>query len=50
MPAELVRIYKETKVARNVLFIMSDQHQQKVTGCYGHDFIITPNIDALATS
>jgi choline-sulfatase len=32
----------------NVLFIMSDQHQQKVTGCYGHDFIQTPNIDALA--
>jgi choline-sulfatase len=34
--------------ARNVLFIMSDQHQQKVTGCYGHEFIRTPNIDALA--
>ncbi len=34
--------------ARNVLFIMSDQHQQKVAGCYGHDFIKTPNIDALA--
>jgi choline-sulfatase len=32
----------------NVLYIMSDQHQQKVTGCYGHDFIQTPNIDALA--
>ena len=34
--------------ACNVLFIMSDQHQQKVMGCYGHDFIATPNIDALA--
>jgi choline-sulfatase len=34
--------------APNVLYIMSDQHQQKVTGCYGHDFIKTPNIDALA--
>ncbi len=32
----------------NVLYIMSDQHQQMVTGCYGHDFIQTPNIDALA--
>lgn len=32
----------------NVLYIMSDQHQQKVAGCYGHDFIQTPNIDALA--
>ena len=34
--------------ARNVLFIMSDQHQQKVAECYGHDFIKTPHIDALA--
>jgi choline-sulfatase len=34
--------------ANNVLLIMSDQHQQKVAGCYGHDFIKTPNIDALA--
>lgn len=33
----------------NVLFIISDQHQQKVTGCYGHDFIQTPNIDSLAS-
>ena len=32
----------------NVLFIMSDQHQQKVAGCYGHDFIRTPHLDALA--
>ena len=32
----------------NVLFIISDQHQQKVTGCYGHDFVQTPNIDRLA--
>jgi choline-sulfatase len=32
----------------NVLFIISDQHQQKVTGCYGHGFIQTPNIDGLA--
>ena len=35
-------------MAKNVLFIMSDQHQQKATGCYGHDFVKTPNIDALA--
>ena len=34
--------------ANNVLLIMSDQHQQKVAGCYGHDFIKTPNIDKLA--
>ena len=34
----------------NVLYIMSDQHQGKASGCYGHDFIQTPNIDALAES
>ncbi|MBT3907182.1 MAG: sulfatase-like hydrolase/transferase [Rhodospirillales bacterium] len=32
----------------NVLYIMSDQHQQKASGCYGHDFARTPNIDGLA--
>ncbi len=32
----------------NVLFIMSDQHQGKASGCYGHDFAVTPNIDRLA--
>lgn len=35
-------------MAKNVLFIMSDQHQQKATGCYWHDFVKTPNIDKLA--
>ena len=34
--------------AYNVLFIMSDQHQQKAAGCYGHPFVKTPNMDALA--
>ena len=34
----------------NVLYIMSDQHQGKSSGCYGHDFVQTPNIDKLATS
>ncbi|MDB3954415.1 sulfatase-like hydrolase/transferase, partial [Alphaproteobacteria bacterium] len=34
----------------NVLYIMSDQHQGKASGCYGHDFIQTPNIDRLAAS
>jgi choline-sulfatase len=33
---------------KNVLFIMSDQHQGKASGCYGHDFAVTPNIDRLA--
>ncbi|MDD9877305.1 MAG: sulfatase-like hydrolase/transferase [Magnetovibrio sp.] len=33
---------------KNLLIIMSDQHTQKVTGCYGHEFVETPNLDALA--
>jgi len=32
----------------NILYIMSDQHQGKASGCYGHPFVQTPNIDALA--
>jgi choline-sulfatase len=32
----------------NVLFILSDEHTRDVTGCYGHPFIKTPNIDRLA--
>jgi choline-sulfatase len=35
-------------MASNVLFIMSDQHQRMAAGCYGHPFVKTPNIDALA--
>ncbi|MFO7899395.1 MAG: sulfatase-like hydrolase/transferase [Planctomycetota bacterium] len=33
---------------RNVVFIISDQHQQAATGCYGHPLVQTPNIDRLA--
>jgi len=32
----------------NILFILSDQHAQKVSGCYGDPVIRTPNLDALA--
>jgi len=32
----------------NVLFIISDQHKQSVTGCYGDPLVRTPNIDRLA--
>lgn len=32
----------------NVLYIMSDQHSPKASGCYGHPMIQTPHIDGLA--
>ena len=32
----------------NLLFILSDEHNKRVTGCYGHPVISTPNLDALA--
>ena len=34
--------------AVNVLFIMSDEHNREIAGCYGNRIIRTPNIDALA--
>ena len=33
---------------RNVLVIMSDEHNPRVLGCAGHPVIHTPNLDALA--
>lgn len=32
----------------NLLFILSDQHCAKVTGCYGDDVVATPHLDRLA--
>jgi choline-sulfatase len=32
----------------NLLFIMSDEHNKHVLGCYGHPTIRTPNFDTLA--
>ncbi len=32
----------------NILFILSDQHSRRVTGCYGNPVVKTPNLDALA--
>src|SRR5689334_9564104 len=32
----------------NVLVIMSDEHNQRVAGCYGNRTVRTPNIDRLA--
>jgi choline-sulfatase len=32
----------------NLLFLFSDQHAQRVAGCYGDAVALTPNLDALA--
>ncbi len=32
----------------NLVFILSDEHNKRVTGCYGHPIVQTPNLDALA--
>jgi choline-sulfatase len=32
----------------NLIFIMSDEHNKRVLGSYGHPMIRTPNLDALA--
>jgi choline-sulfatase len=32
----------------NLLFILSDEHQRDITGCYGNRVVRTPNIDRLA--
>ncbi|MFO7945610.1 MAG: sulfatase-like hydrolase/transferase [Armatimonadota bacterium] len=32
----------------NILFIMSDEHDAGVTGCYGNDIVNTPHMDWLA--
>lgn len=33
----------------NLLFIFSDEHNKKVTGCYSNPLVKTPNLDRLAT-
>ena len=33
---------------KNLLIIMSDQHNRRMLGCYGHDIVRTPSLDALA--
>jgi len=32
----------------NLVFILSDEHNKRVTGCYGHPIVRTPHLDALA--
>ena len=33
---------------KNTLYIMSDEHNPTMMGCYGHEIVQTPNIDKLA--
>lgn len=33
----------------NILFIFGDQHSKFHLGCYGHEFVKTPNLDRLAS-
>lgn len=35
---------------RNLLFLMSDQHQREASGCYGHPDVRTPHIDEIVNS
>ncbi|HTD89986.1 MAG TPA: sulfatase-like hydrolase/transferase, partial [Burkholderiales bacterium] len=34
----------------NLIFFQSDNHNRAVTGCYGHAYVKTPNIDRIARS
>ena len=34
--------------AKNLLFLISDEHQARALSCAGHPIVKTPNIDALA--
>ncbi len=36
--------------ARNLVFILSDEHNRKISSCYGHPLVMTPNLDELAKS
>jgi choline-sulfatase len=40
--------FLKTQKKPNILWIMSDEHNHRVAGCYGNHLIQTPNIDALA--
>ncbi|MDP9691336.1 UNVERIFIED_ORG: choline-sulfatase [Pseudomonas mohnii] len=36
--------------AKNLIVFMSDEHNPKALGCYGNDFVKTPNLDAIAAT
>ncbi|MHB1683103.1 MAG: sulfatase-like hydrolase/transferase [Bacilli bacterium] len=33
----------------NLVFILSDEHNREMTGCYGHSVVKTPNLDMLSS-
>ena len=35
----------QPNMAKNLLFILSDEHTREIAGCYGNKFISTPNLD-----
>ena len=35
---------------KNLIIIMSDEHQGRALGCIGHPFVKTPNLDKLANN
>ena len=32
----------------NLVYIMADQHNRRILGCYGNSIVQTPHLDALA--
>jgi choline-sulfatase len=46
LPASLLRAQDGKRP--NILVLMSDQHNPRITGCYGDRIVRTPNLDALA--
>ena len=42
--------WKGVMQPKNLLFIMSDEHNPKFLGCAGHPLVKTPNLDRLAAS
>lgn len=39
---------QDDSAPQNFVFILSDEHNRDTLGCYGHPFVHTPNLDALA--
>ena len=43
-------IFGDKVKPQNLIVILSDEHNKKVTNCYGHNMIKTPHLDRLAQS